>query len=68
MSGIGRIAMILAIIAILAGVALAASFFGTMGENKTVDTTKDNMATAAAIPLIDTLTPVRIETATFALG
>ena len=60
--------MILVIVAGLAGTALAADFFGTMRENKTVDTTKDSMVTAAVIPLIDNLTPARVETATFALG
>ena len=67
MPSLSRIVLILVIVAVLAGVALAASFFGTTREN-TVDTTKDNMATAAAIPLIDNLTPARVETATFALG
>jgi hypothetical protein len=68
MSSTVRIVMILAIIAILGGVAVAANLFGTTRENETIKTTKDGKATAAAMPLIDTMVPARIETATFALG
>ena len=54
--------------ALILGVILGAGCTGLMKEDETPVATNDGLVPEGGIPAIDTVVPVRTETATFALG